>query len=153
MHFAFRTFRYGGPLLSQKDSQINSLSTQSSYSISQKDKEVVQFKVDKEKEITELKAEIEIYKKSALHVEKELSQKDFIIEFMSKNIDELKVEKSELKEENKVIKKELVLVKNKSFQIDDKSLAVSEYPDHRSELLESKVIGDSFSILEDNGDA
>ncbi len=148
-------------LLSQKDSQINSLSSQGSYSIAEKDKEVFQFKTqkdnemvqlkaEKDKEITELKSEIEIYKKSALHIEKELSQKDFIIEFMSKNIDELKIEKSELKEENKVIKKELVLVKNKSSQIDDKSLAVSEYPDHRSELLESKVIGDSFSILEDN---
>lgn len=135
-------------LLSQKDSQINSLSSQSLYSIGQKDKEVVQFKVDKEKEITELKAEIEIYKKSALHTEKELSQKDFIIEFMSKNILELKVEKSELKEENKIIRKELV--KNRSFQIDDKSLVISEYPDHRSELAESKVLGDSFSVLEEN---
>ncbi len=152
-------------LLSQKDSQINSLSTQSSYSISQKDKEVVQFKTqkdnemlqlkaEKDKEISELKAEIEIYKKSALHVEKEISQKDFIIEFMSKNIDELKAEKIELKEENKVIRKELVFIKSISkgnINLSEKSILISEYLEQKdSEIAESKVLGDSFFILEEN---
>lgn len=128
--------------LSQKDSQINSLSNQNSYSI-----------VEKDKEIMELKAQIEIYKNSALNIQKELSQKDFIIEFMSKNIDELKTEKMELKAENKNMKKELILANN-SFHIIDKSLAVSEYPDHKnSELIESKVLGEnSFSILEEQND-
>jgi len=150
--------------LSQKDSQINSLSSQSSYSIAEKDKEVVQFKTqkdnemvqlkaEKDKEITELKAEIEIYKKSALYVEKELSQKDFIIEFMSKNIDELKTEKNELKAENKEIKKELIFVKSISkghINLSEKSILISEYLEQKdSELVESKLLGESFSILED----
>lgn len=149
--------------LSQKDSQINSLSNQNSYSIVEKDKEIerlkvqrdnelLQFRSEKDREITELKAQIEIYKNSAINIQKELSQKDFIIEFMSKNIDELKVEKSELKAENKNMKKELILASS-SLHIIDKSLAVSEYPDHKnSELVESKVLGDSFSILEEQND-
>lgn len=149
--------------LSQKDNQLNSLSSQNSYSIVEKDKEIerlkvqkdnelLQFKAEKDKEITQLKAQIDIYKNSALNIQKELSQKDFLIEFMSKNIDELKAEKMELKAENKNMKKELILANN-SFHIIDKSLAVSEYPDHKnSELVESKVLGDSFSILEEQND-
>lgn len=150
--------------LSQKDNQLNSLSSQNSYSIvekdkeierlrDQKDKELLQFKAEKDKEITQLKAQIEIHEKSNLLVQKELSQKDFMIEFMSKNIDELKTEKMELKAENKNIKKELILANN-SFHIIDKSLAVSEYPDHKnSEFIESKVLGEnSFSILEEQND-
>jgi len=150
--------------LSQKDSQINSLSSQSSYSIAEKDKEVVQFKTqkdnemvqlkaEKDKEITELKAEIEIYKNSALNIQKELGQKDFIIEFMSKNIDELKTEKNELKAENKEIKKELIFVKSISkghINLSEKSILISEYLEQKdSELVESKLLGESFSILED----
>lgn len=139
--------------LSQKDSQINALSNQSSYSITEKDKELVQFKTQKDNEMMQLKAEIEIYKKSALHAEKELSQKDFIIEFMSKNIDELKAEKIELKEENKVIRKELVFIKSISkgnINLSEKSILISEYLEQKdSELAESKILGDSFSILED----
>lgn len=132
--------------LSQKDSQLNSLSNQNSYSI-----------VEKDKEITELKAQIEIHEKSNLLVQKELSQKDFMIEFMSKNIDELKTEKSELKEENKVIKKELVFVKSMSkgnINLSEKSVVISEYFEQKdSELVESKVLGEnSFSILEEQND-
>lgn len=131
--------------LSQKDNQLNSLSNQNSYSI-----------VEKDKEITELKAQIEIYKNSALSIHKELSQKDFLIEFMSKNIDELKAEKSELKEENKVIKKELIFIKSISkghINLSEKSVVISEYFEQKdSELVESKVLGDSFSILEEQND-
>ncbi|RTL11867.1 MAG: hypothetical protein EKK56_07970 [Flavobacteriaceae bacterium] len=153
--------------LSQKDSQLNSLSSQNSYSIVEKDKEIerlkvqkdnelLQFKAEKDNEITQLKAQIEIYKNSALNIQKELSQKDFLIEFMSKNIDELKAEKSELKEENKVIKKELIFIKSISkghINLSEKSVVISEYFEQKdSELVESKVLGDSFSILEEQND-
>lgn len=153
-------------LLNQKDNQLNSLSNQNSYSIVEKDKEIerfkvqkdnelVQFKAEKDKEITQLKAQIEIHEKSTLLVQKELSQRDFIIEFMSKNIDELRVEKIELKEENKVIRKELVFVKSISkghINLSEKSILISEYLEQKdSELIESKVLGESFSIL-DAGD-
>lgn len=153
--------------LSQKDNQLNSLNNQNSYSIVEKDKEIerlkvqkdnelLQFKAEKDKEITQLKAQIDIYKNSALNIQKELSQKDFLIEFMSKNIDELKAEKSELKEENKVIKKELIFIKSISkehINLSEKSVVISEYFEQKdSELVESKVLGDSFSILEEQND-
>jgi chromosome segregation ATPase len=161
-------------IIIQKNNEINTVIGKQSNLFNQKAIEIS----SKDQEIKGLQSEISVYKNSLLSAQKELKQKDNIIELISRSVDDLRLEKQELKEDNKVLKnlasfyeeklkeKELQLsLFHKSINgLDESHIDIDQILDPfkgnqtiQSEYIEkseSKLGGDnsSFIMMENNDD-
>ena len=92
----------------------------------------------KNSEINSLQKELSTHKNSMTNLEKSLKQKDNIIEMVSKNVEELRLEKQELKEDKNMLKNLLssneVKLKEKESQFSLIQKPISEFDESNIDI-------------------
>lgn len=118
----------------------------------------------KNNEINSLQKEMLSYKNSMTSLEKSLKQKDNIIELVSKNVEEIRLEKQELKEDKKILKNllfsteeklkekefQLSLLEKSSYKLEESNKDISQFAgEHISQVedMEKSLVGDSSSFV------
>ncbi len=91
----------------------------------------------KNSEINSLQKELSTYKNSMTNLEKSLKQKDNLIEMVSKNVEELRLEKQELKEDKNVLKN---LLSSAEEKLKDKDFQLSVLEKQSLKLEESNIL-------------
>jgi chromosome segregation ATPase len=107
----------------------------------------------KNSEITSLQKELSTYKNSMTNLEKSLKQKNNIIEMVSKNVEELRLEKQKLREDKNALKNLLSSneekLKEKEFQQKEFQLSLIQKP--INEFDESNIdIDKIFELVKEN---
>lgn len=91
----------------------------------------------KNSEINSLQKELSTYKNSMTNLEKSLKQKDNIIEMVSKNVEELRLEKQELREDKNALKN---LLSSAEEKLKDKDFQLSVLEKQSLKLEESNIL-------------
>ena len=92
----------------------------------------------KNSQINSLQNELSIYKNSSSNINQSLKQKDNMIELLTKNVEEMRLEKQELKEDKKHLKDLLASTEDK---LKKKDLQLSSFEKQSNKLNESEVLG------------